>query len=89
MPYTGLFFTLLVRAPANRLRAAERIERLAVAAALEILAAEPGRVTRVRELADHWRSGLTALGFDTGTSRTAIVPVHVATSSPACGSPEG
>jgi 8-amino-7-oxononanoate synthase len=49
----------------------------AAASALEILAAEPERVTRVRELADHWRSGLTALGFDTGTSRTAIVPVHV------------
>lgn len=49
----------------------------AAAAALDILTAEPERVTRVRELADHWRSGLTELGFDTGTSRTAVVPVHV------------
>lgn len=49
----------------------------AAAASLEILAAEPERVARLRGLADRWRAGLTALGFDTGTSRTAIVPVHL------------
>jgi 7-keto-8-aminopelargonate synthetase-like enzyme/acyl-CoA synthetase (AMP-forming)/AMP-acid ligase II len=49
----------------------------AAATALEILAAEPDRVAKVRELSAYWRQGLTELGFDTGTSRTAIVPVNI------------
>lgn len=49
----------------------------AAAKALEVLATEPNRVAKVRELATYWREGLAALGFDTGTSRTAIVPVNV------------
>jgi natural product biosynthesis luciferase-like monooxygenase protein len=49
----------------------------AAAAALEILAAEPGLVGKIRELAGYWRNGLAERGFDTGTSQTAIVPVIV------------
>lgn len=49
----------------------------AATTALDILSTEPHRVAKVRELACYWREGLAALGFDTGTSRTAIVPVNV------------
>jgi 8-amino-7-oxononanoate synthase len=49
----------------------------AAAAALDILSAEPDRVARLRELSEYWRRGLLELGFDTGTSRTVIVPVVV------------
>jgi 7-keto-8-aminopelargonate synthetase-like enzyme len=49
----------------------------AAASALDILAAEPERVTKVRELAAYWRAGLSALGLDTGTAGTAIVPVII------------
>ncbi|WP_433579420.1 MupA/Atu3671 family FMN-dependent luciferase-like monooxygenase [Nocardia brasiliensis] len=49
----------------------------AAAAALDILAAEPERVTKVRALSARWRTGLTELGFDTGTSTTTIVPVLI------------
>jgi 8-amino-7-oxononanoate synthase len=49
----------------------------AAAAALDILIAEPDRVTKIRELSAYWRLGLADLGFDTGTSRSAIVPVII------------
>jgi natural product biosynthesis luciferase-like monooxygenase protein len=49
----------------------------AAASALEILAAEPERVAKIRMLADYWRRGLAALGYNTGTSRTAIIPVII------------
>jgi 8-amino-7-oxononanoate synthase len=49
----------------------------AAATALDILAAEPEHVSKLRELAGYWRSGLSERGFDTGSSQTAIVPVVV------------
>ncbi|QBS44476.1 MupA/Atu3671 family FMN-dependent luciferase-like monooxygenase [Nocardia sp. CS682] len=49
----------------------------AAAAALDILEAEPARMTKLRALSAHWRKGLSELGFDTGTSRTTIVPVFI------------
>ncbi|MFF4427211.1 aminotransferase class I/II-fold pyridoxal phosphate-dependent enzyme [Streptomyces sp. NPDC001549] len=49
----------------------------ASAAALEIITNEPGRRTRVFEVARRVKSGLRELGFDTGESLTPIVPVHI------------
>lgn len=45
--------------------------------ALQILKEEPERRTRARTLADRLRQGLQALGIDTGTSNTMIVPAIV------------
>ncbi|MBN1995560.1 MAG: aminotransferase class I/II-fold pyridoxal phosphate-dependent enzyme [Anaerolineae bacterium] len=45
--------------------------------ALEILCREPWRVKKLNENADYWRTGLNQLGFDTGQSKTAIVPVII------------
>jgi 8-amino-7-oxononanoate synthase len=42
---------------------------------LEILKQEPERVTRLRRNADFLRSGLQALGYDTGFSQTGVIPV--------------
>jgi 8-amino-7-oxononanoate synthase len=47
----------------------------AVRATLAILRHEPERVTRIKRNADFLRDGLRALGFDTGNSETAIIPV--------------
>lgn len=47
----------------------------AVRAALAILKSEPERVERIRQNADFLRQGLQELGYDTGHSQTAIVPV--------------
>jgi 8-amino-7-oxononanoate synthase len=47
----------------------------AASAALDILQAESWRLQRLAENARFWRSGLARLGFDTGPSETAIVPV--------------
>jgi 7-keto-8-aminopelargonate synthetase-like enzyme/acyl-CoA synthetase (AMP-forming)/AMP-acid ligase II/alkanesulfonate monooxygenase SsuD/methylene tetrahydromethanopterin reductase-like flavin-dependent oxidoreductase (luciferase family) len=49
----------------------------AAATALAVLAAEPERVSKLRELAAYWRAGLSALGYDTGASGSAVVPVLV------------
>ncbi|MCX4625365.1 MULTISPECIES: aminotransferase class I/II-fold pyridoxal phosphate-dependent enzyme [unclassified Streptomyces] len=49
----------------------------AALAALEIISKEPERRTRVFEVARRVKSGLRALGFDTGHSLTPIVPVHI------------
>lgn len=48
----------------------------AARAAIEILEEEPGRLERLRRNGHLLRSGLQALGYDTGDSATAIVPVH-------------
>ncbi len=45
--------------------------------ALEILQEEPGRRTRLFDIAQRMHEGLRALGFDTGVSVTPIVPVLV------------
>jgi 8-amino-7-oxononanoate synthase len=47
----------------------------AVSAALEVLKREPERVTRLQSNADFLREGLQELGYDTGHSETAIIPV--------------
>jgi 8-amino-7-oxononanoate synthase len=47
----------------------------AVQAALAVLKHEPERVARIKRNADFLRDGLHELGFDTGHSETAIVPV--------------
>jgi len=47
----------------------------AVRETLAILRREPERVERIRENAEFLREGLHELGYDTGTSETAIVPV--------------
>ncbi len=47
----------------------------AVSAALAILKDEPERVAIVQRNADFLREGLRELGYDTGNSETAIVPV--------------
>ena len=47
----------------------------AVLEGLSILSEEPERVTRIRENADFLRSGLNELGYDTGLSETAVIPV--------------
>jgi glycine C-acetyltransferase len=47
----------------------------AVRKTLEILEQEPERVTCLRRNADFMRSGLQALGYDTGYSQTGVIPV--------------
>ena len=47
----------------------------AIIAGLDILADEPQRVARLRANGDYLRHGLQELGYDTGLSETAIVPV--------------
>ncbi|MEE8441699.1 MAG: aminotransferase class I/II-fold pyridoxal phosphate-dependent enzyme [Spirochaetia bacterium] len=49
----------------------------AVMAALDIIEAEPERVGRLQEIADKMIKGFTDLGFDVGTSETAIVPLII------------
>lgn len=49
----------------------------AALASLAILEREPERVERLAELAKQWRDGLRGLGFNTGNSETAIVPVYL------------
>jgi glycine C-acetyltransferase len=47
----------------------------AVSAALAVLKREPERVARLQSNADFLREGLQELGYDTGHSETAIIPV--------------
>ena len=47
----------------------------AVLAALRILEKEPERVDRIRDNAEFLRGGLHELGFDTGLSQTAVIPL--------------
>ncbi len=47
----------------------------AVRAAIGIVEAEPGRVDKVRRNARFLREGLQELGFDTGLSQTAVIPL--------------
>ncbi|MCL4254334.1 MAG: aminotransferase class I/II-fold pyridoxal phosphate-dependent enzyme, partial [Anaerolineae bacterium] len=50
---------------------------MAVMAALDIIENEPERVDKVWENADYMRNGLKKLGYDTGPSNSAIVPVMI------------
>ncbi|ADW70634.1 8-amino-7-oxononanoate synthase [Granulicella tundricola MP5ACTX9] len=47
----------------------------AIAKGVEILKSEPERVTRLRRNGDFLRAGLQKLGYDTGLSETAVIPV--------------
>jgi glycine C-acetyltransferase len=47
----------------------------AIVAGLAILKSEPERVERIRINSDFMRDGLRELGYDTGLSETAIIPV--------------
>lgn len=47
----------------------------AITTGLAILREEPERVQRIRDNGNFLRAGLNALGFDTGLSQTAVVPV--------------
>ena len=49
----------------------------AVMAALDIIEAEPERITRLHEIADKMIRGFTDLGFNVGTSETPIVPLII------------
>jgi 8-amino-7-oxononanoate synthase len=49
----------------------------AALASLQVLKDDPEIVDRLRSLGERWRSGLAAMGFDTGGSETPIVPVNV------------
>jgi 8-amino-7-oxononanoate synthase len=49
----------------------------AASTALDILLAEPWRVQQLNDNATYWRTGLNQLGFNTGQSKTAIVPVII------------
>ena len=47
----------------------------AISTGLAILKEEPERVERLRTNSDFLRNGLQALGYDTGLSQTAVIPV--------------
>jgi glycine C-acetyltransferase len=47
----------------------------AIREGLSILAREPERVARIEQNANFLRSGLRSLGYDTGLSETAVIPV--------------
>jgi 8-amino-7-oxononanoate synthase len=49
----------------------------AALASLTVLQREPERVEQLRSLATQWRDGLRSLGFNTGNSQTAIVPIYL------------
>jgi 7-keto-8-aminopelargonate synthetase-like enzyme len=47
----------------------------AARAALRVIDSEPWRIGRLRHVISRLHSGLQALGFNTGTSETAVIPV--------------
>lgn len=54
----------------------------AVRASLAILESEPERVARLRNNASFLREGLQELGYDTGASETAVIPVILRDEAP-------
>lgn len=48
-----------------------------VLAALEIMADEPERITRLWEITRHTKQRLDAMGFDTGISESPIIPLFI------------
>jgi len=50
---------------------------MAVLAALDIIENEPERVDKLWENADYMRAGIKKLGYDTGPSNSAIIPVII------------
>ena len=58
----------------------ERVKSASVAAAmmsLQVMQEEPWRMMKVRENAAYMRDELTKMGFETGPTTTAIVPIYV------------
>ncbi len=49
----------------------------ATLAALEVMRSEPERVQRVNQIGERMRRDFRALGFDTGTSTTPVVPILI------------
>ncbi|HKZ55338.1 MAG TPA: pyridoxal phosphate-dependent aminotransferase family protein [Anaerolineales bacterium] len=49
----------------------------AVLAALDIMETETDRIERLWDVTERMRSGLKAMGFDTGPSVTPIIPIHI------------
>ena len=49
----------------------------AVLAALDIMETETDRIERLWAVTERMRSGLKAMGFDTGPSVTPIIPIHI------------
>ncbi|MEM8859217.1 MAG: aminotransferase class I/II-fold pyridoxal phosphate-dependent enzyme [Chloroflexota bacterium] len=49
----------------------------AASCALDILMAEPERVSLLMNNVRRWRSGLLSLGYDIGADETAVVPIHI------------
>jgi 8-amino-7-oxononanoate synthase len=49
----------------------------AAMAALDIMQAEPWRITKVNENADYMRAELRKMGFDCGHSATSIIPIYI------------
>ena len=43
--------------------------------AIRIIESEPQRITRLRDNGDFFREGLQRIGFDTGLSETALIPL--------------
>jgi 8-amino-7-oxononanoate synthase len=52
--------------------------------ALQVLKAEPHRLSRLHENARYWRQGLRDLGFDTSASCSPVIPVILGTETAAC-----
>lgn len=50
---------------------------LAAIKALDLLEGDPSLPVRVQRNAEYWRDGLKSVGYDTGRSRTQIVPVVI------------
>jgi 8-amino-7-oxononanoate synthase len=51
-------------------------------AALEIMRTEPERPARLKAIADRMRQGYRELGYDTGPSETAIIPIMIGDDMP-------
>jgi len=49
----------------------------AALAALQVMKEEPERIQRVNQIGDYMRKGFQQLGFNTGNSQTAVIPIIV------------
>jgi len=56
----------------------------AALAALDIVTGEPKRRERLKENADFMKNGLAGLGFDTGDTKTPIIPLMAGSAERAC-----
>jgi 8-amino-7-oxononanoate synthase len=49
----------------------------AALAALQVMKEEPERIQRVNQIGDYMRKGFRQLGFNTGHSQTAVIPIII------------